>query len=308
MQQQPPPRPQQDIYEQFRRLGPKEFSGTTVPFAAESWIRSLEVHFRYLDMGDADRVRCTTYLLRDDASLWWEGAEHGVDLATITWAQFKTKFYEKYFTADVRSRLKREFMTLRQGDVPVADFVKKFDRGCHFVPLIAGDAEEKLRHFMDGLRPTVRDKVMMMNPGNYAMAVTYAYRAEQSLKDIDFELQRKRQQNQNNNQPAKKPFTGPPRPQGPQKPQGQVKKPTPLKPPPAAPKPADKQPCKECNRFHFGKCMWGSYKCFICKEEGHKASDCPKKKAPTAGRVYVMNAEEAEEEADTTLITGNLVI
>ncbi|XP_075478852.1 uncharacterized protein LOC142519708 [Primulina tabacum] len=155
MQQQQATRQQQDVYEQFRRLGPKKFSSTTDPFAAEGWIRSLEVHFRYLDMGDADRVRCTTYLFRDDASLWWEGAEHGVDLATLTWAQFKMKFYEKYFTPDARSRIKREFMALRQGDATVAEFVKKFDRGCHFVPLIARDAEEKLRNFMDGLRPTL---------------------------------------------------------------------------------------------------------------------------------------------------------
>ncbi|XP_075478791.1 uncharacterized protein LOC142519641 [Primulina tabacum] len=32
----------------------------------------------------------------------------------------------------------------------MAEFVRKFDRGCHFVPLIARDAAEKLRHFMDG--------------------------------------------------------------------------------------------------------------------------------------------------------------
>ncbi|XP_073064056.1 uncharacterized protein [Primulina eburnea] len=257
-------------------------------------------------MGDADRVRCTTYLLRDDASLWWEGAEHGVDLATLTWAQFKTIFYKKYFTADVRGRLKSEFMSLRQGDSTVAEFVKKFDRGCHFVPLIARDAEEKLRHFKDGLRLTIRDKVMMMRPVDYATAVTYAYQAEQSLKDIDFELQHKRQQHQNNNQSNKKPYTGPPRPQGPQ---GQVKEQAPPKPQqPGAPKPIDRQPCKDCNRFHFGQCMWGSFRCFVCKEEGHKAADCPKKKAPTGGRAYVMNIEEAKEEADTTLIMGNLVI
>ncbi|XP_075500036.1 uncharacterized protein LOC142538608 [Primulina tabacum] len=58
--------------------------------------------------------------------------------------------FEKYFTTDVRSRLRREFMRLRQGDVSVAKFVQKFDRGCHFVPLIANDAAEKLRHFLDG--------------------------------------------------------------------------------------------------------------------------------------------------------------
>ncbi|XP_073049536.1 uncharacterized protein [Primulina eburnea] len=222
-------------------------------------------------MGDADRVRCTTYLLRDDAALWWEGVELGVNLATITWPQFKEIFYEKYFTADVRGRLKREFMSLRQGDLSVADFVKKFDRGCHFVPLIARDPAEKLRHFMDGLCPSLRNNVMMMHPLDYATATTCAFKSEQALKDIDFEIQRKRQQHHNNSQPSKKQNTGPPRPQGPQKPQGQIKK---------------------------------QAQCFYCKENGHKAVDCPKRKAPTVGRAYVMNAEEAEEEADTTLITG----
>ncbi|XP_075521530.1 uncharacterized protein LOC142554739 [Primulina tabacum] len=262
-QQQQAPRQQHDIYDQFWRLRPKEFSGATDPFADESWIRSLELHFRYLDMGDADRVRCTTYLFRDDASLWWEGAEHSVNLATITWTRFKEIFYEKYFTADVRGRLMREFMTLRQRDATVAEFVNKFDRGCHFVPLIAGDSAMKLKHFMDGLQPTLRNNVMMMRPLDYATAVAYAFSFEQSLRDIDFENQRKIQQHQNNNnQPNKK-----------------------------------LQPWKECNRPHLGKYEWGSFKCFYCKEAGHKAIDCPKRKTATTARAYVMNAEEAEEEA-----------
>ncbi|XP_075518284.1 uncharacterized protein LOC142552394 [Primulina tabacum] len=158
------PRQQHDIYDQLWRLGPKEFSGTTDPFVAENLIRSLELHFCYLDMGDADQVRCTTYLFGDDASLWWEGAEHSVNLDTITWTRFKEIFYEKYFTADVRRRLMREFMSLRQGDATVAEFVKKFDRGCHFVPLVTGDSAMKLKHFMDGLRPTLHNNVMMMQP------------------------------------------------------------------------------------------------------------------------------------------------
>ncbi|XP_073041971.1 uncharacterized protein [Primulina eburnea] len=259
-------------------------------------------------MGDADRVRCATYLFRDDGSLWWKGAEHGVNLATLTWVQFKEIFYEKYFTAKVRGRLKREFMTLRQGDISVAEFVKKFDRGCHFVPLIARDAAENLRQFMDGLRPTILNNVMMMRPVDYATATTYAFQFEESLKDIEFEMQRKRHQHQNNNQPNKKPYMGLPRPQGPQKPQGQVKKQGQQKPPPpASPKPAEGQPFKKCNRLHYGPCVWGTTKYFICKEEGHKAADCPKNNAPTVGREYVMN-EEAEEEADTTFITDQFII
>ncbi|XP_075494754.1 uncharacterized protein LOC142532318 [Primulina tabacum] len=40
-------------------------------------------------------------------------------------------------------------MVLRQGDSSVAEFVRRFERGCYFVPLIAKDAQAKLRHFMD---------------------------------------------------------------------------------------------------------------------------------------------------------------
>ncbi|XP_073020120.1 uncharacterized protein [Primulina eburnea] len=155
-QVQQAPRPRVDVFEKFIRLNLKEFRGTTDPFLAEGWNPSLELHFQYLDMRDDDQVKCTAYMLRDDSSLWWGGAAHGVNLATLTWEQFKEMFYVKYFPEDVKGRLTREFMSLQQGDLSMADFIRKFDRGCHFVPLIARDAAQKLRHFMDGLRPTLR--------------------------------------------------------------------------------------------------------------------------------------------------------
>ncbi|XP_075515427.1 uncharacterized protein LOC142550072 [Primulina tabacum] len=140
-------------------------------------------------MRDGDRARCAIHLLRDDASLWWEGAAHAVDVATLTWARFREMFFGKYFPADVRGRLTREFMSLRQGDLSVAEFIRKFDRGCHFVPIIAGDAAQKLRHFLDGLRPTLRQDIMLMRPAGYDEATSCAFSAEQALRDIDFEMQ-----------------------------------------------------------------------------------------------------------------------
>ncbi|XP_073269656.1 uncharacterized protein [Primulina huaijiensis] len=166
-------------YERFRRMHPEDFHGTTDPFVAEGYIRSLEVIFRYMEMADADRVRCTIYLLKGGASLWWEGAERGVNMMTLTWEEFKRVFYDKYFTSDVRSIPKREFMSLRQGDWSVVDFVKKFDRGCRFVSLITNDPVEKLRHFLDGLKPTIRHDVMLNDPTDYTTAVAKAFRAEQ---------------------------------------------------------------------------------------------------------------------------------
>ncbi|XP_075483645.1 uncharacterized protein LOC142523800 [Primulina tabacum] len=189
----PPPPPLGDAaarVSRFQRLNPKEFGGTTDPFAAEGWIQSLKLHFQYLEMRDGDRVRCATYMLRDDASLWWEGAAHGVNLATLTSEQFKDVFYDKYFLANIRGRLTREFMSLRQGDLTVAEFIRKFDWGCYFVPHISRDAAHKLRHFMDGLRPTLHRDVMLMRLASYEEATACAFQAEQPMRDINFEMQR----------------------------------------------------------------------------------------------------------------------
>ncbi|XP_075492510.1 uncharacterized protein LOC142530564 [Primulina tabacum] len=144
---------QTEVFEQFSRLNPKVFGGTTDPFVPEGWIRLLELNFDYLQMKDGDRARCAIYMRRDDASLWWEGVAHVVDVATLTWAIFREIFFGKYFPTDVMVRLTREFMSHRQGDLSVAKFIRKFDRGCHFMPKIAGDAAQKLRHFIDGLSP-----------------------------------------------------------------------------------------------------------------------------------------------------------
>ncbi|XP_075478894.1 uncharacterized protein LOC142519749 [Primulina tabacum] len=117
---------------------------------------------------------------------------HITESATLTWVQFKNTFYEKYFTADALGRLKKEFMSLHQGDMYVAEFIRRFDRGCHFVPLIAREDSEKLRHFLDGLRPTTRRDVMLMRPTDYVAVTACAFQVEQALKDIDFDLQHKR--------------------------------------------------------------------------------------------------------------------
>ncbi|XP_075478927.1 uncharacterized protein LOC142519783 [Primulina tabacum] len=196
-------------------------------------------------------------------------------MATLTLEDFKRVFYDKYFTADVHSWLKREFMSLRQGDWSVAEFLRKIDRGCHFVPLIANDAAEKLRHFLDGLRPTIRRDVMLGDPTDYTTAVAKAFRAEQSLKILIRSYSERRTQPE------------PPKPQG-QPPRGNV------------PKADERSLCKECNRPHLGKCIWGTYKCFKCGDLGHKANVCPNFKEPITGRVYVIQAEEAEAEAEPT--------
>ncbi|XP_073304593.1 uncharacterized protein [Primulina huaijiensis] len=281
-----------------RGLPPPSPSGDAATQVLEGMARLLE------QIRDDDRVRCAIYMLRDDASLWWEGAAHAVDLATLTWDRFKEMFYGKYFPADVRGRMTREFKSLREGDSYVVEFIRKFDRGCHFMPMKARYVAQKLRNFLDGLRPTLRRDVMLMRPAGYDKATACAFQAEQALRDIDFEIQRKRHQTQSSSQPQKKQYTGPLRQQGQQKTQGQVRR-LQQQRPPQAPKPEDRQPCTQCNKFHLGKCLGENFRCFVFEQEGHKAADCPKNTGPITSRAYVMHAEEAEAEPYSTLINGS---
>ncbi|XP_073137244.1 uncharacterized protein [Henckelia pumila] len=173
-------------------MDPKDFSGTTNPMLAEGWIRSLEVIFRYMELGDEHQVCCMMFLPKDGAALWFEGVEKTIDVTTLTWEEFKTLFYEKYYTAEVRVQLKKEFMSLRQEVLTVSEFVSKFERGCHFVPLIGNDEAEKLQHFVACLRPTIRRDVMMAEPVDYAATIKKSMRSEQSLKDINAKVHSKR--------------------------------------------------------------------------------------------------------------------
>ncbi|XP_073279510.1 uncharacterized protein [Primulina huaijiensis] len=185
------PRPKA-VYERFWRMDLKEFSGTTDPMVAEGWIKSIEVIFAFMELQDANRVMCATFLLTGDARLWWERASVSMNLKTLTWNGFKQVFYSKYFIEEVRSRLNREFMSLRQGDSSVAEFVRKFERGYHFVPMIANDAWEKLWYFIDGLRPILRRDVQVSGPTTYVVAVSRALATEQDQRDIESDRQGKR--------------------------------------------------------------------------------------------------------------------
>ncbi|XP_073277661.1 uncharacterized protein [Primulina huaijiensis] len=166
-------------------MDPKKFSGTSDPMTAEGLIKSFEVIFYFMELQDADRVIYATYLLLGDARLWWESASVAMNLQTLTLEGFKEVFYSKYFTEEVPYRLTREFMTLRQGDRSVAEFVRKLEQGCHFVPLIANDAREKLRHFLDGLRLILRHDVRVAGPTTYVVVMSRAMAAEQDQRDID---------------------------------------------------------------------------------------------------------------------------
>ncbi|XP_073317232.1 uncharacterized protein [Primulina huaijiensis] len=194
-------------------------------------------------------------------------------------------------------------MSLRQGDMTVTEFIRKFERGCHFVPLIANDARAKLMHFLVGLRPILRRDVRVSDPTSYEVAVSKALAAEQDQRDIERDRLGKRpvqvphrpppQQHQQQN---KRSFHGQPRNRGQQ--QQQRGRP--------APRTFEHPVCPKCSRRHPGACMFGSGKCYKCGSPDHLFLQCPQRNLPTQGRVFALHATETNPE--TMLMTGRIFI
>ncbi|KAG6479279.1 hypothetical protein ZIOFF_062742 [Zingiber officinale] len=299
----------QPVYKQFRELGPTEFKGTTDPIAAEGWIRSLETIFDFMQLTDVDKVRCAIFMLRDDARVWWEGAQLTVDLATLTWTDFKEVFYGKYFTVDNRTRLAREFLELRQGDLSVAEYVRRFERGRYFAPMITSQPVEELKHFTEGLRPAIRHDVRLSWVTTFREAVDQALMSERDRNDMIKEAQNKRlsYQGRDQQEPGKK-KTIPGQNSGKQpfkqaQPRQQIQKTQ------AAEgtgfRVENKVRCSKCEKIHAGQCLTGTDVCFMCKKSGHFARECPLLREPTKGRVFAMTQEQVD--LDTAIITGQMM-
>ncbi|XP_075515771.1 uncharacterized protein LOC142550581 [Primulina tabacum] len=284
---------QSDVYDRFRRLNPPEFMGSTDPAVAEEWIKSLESIFSYLHMEDADKVICAIFLLTKHARIWWESARVALPIGPLTWGTFKTVFYNKYFSKDVRAKKASDFLNLKQGTMSMTEYIQQFEAGVQYVPYISQDDTSKGEHFMRGLRSEIKRDVRMSKVATYGEKVERALMAEQDEQDIDRDRQQRKQQYFQKSQgigQGKKTDSKGTRPEEPRD-----KGTTPRKE-------QDSPPCPKCGKLHGGECMQGSSVCYRCKKPGHLARNCPGSSEKVHGRLFSMTKEEVD--ADTSVITG----
>ncbi|XP_042400914.1 uncharacterized protein LOC121990934 [Zingiber officinale] len=244
-----------------------------------------------MQLADVDKIRCTIFMLQDDARVWWEGARLTLDLVTLTWADFKEVFYEKYFTVDNRTRLAREFLELRQGDMTVAEYVRKFERGRYFVPMIASQPIEELEHFTKGLRAVIRHDVRLSRVTTFREAVDQTLMSKRDRNEIIKEPQNKRlsYQGRDQQEPGKKQYV-----LSQFQAEGTVSK------------IENKVRCLKCEKIHAEQCLTGTDVCYLCKKTGHFVRDCPQLKEPTKKRVFAMTQEQVD--MDAAIITSMIFV
>ena len=107
------------------------------------------------------------------------------DVTTMSWERFRELFYGKYFTDAMRASRRIEFAKLKQEEMSVAEYIRKFDELSRYAPHMVATNELKVDQFMQGLRKTiVRDlKSGGIRGIPFAQIADRALDAEQAEKD-----------------------------------------------------------------------------------------------------------------------------
>ncbi|GMN68483.1 hypothetical protein TIFTF001_037548 [Ficus carica] len=133
----------EELYDRFRRMKAPEFEGSTNPIEADNWLIDLQVALNFLRLNDQEKVLCASFMLRKDARLWWETVQIRREVTQMTWEDFVEEFKEQYFNTEVMEAQQDEFDKFRQGNLSVAEAVKKFEQLARLCPHLISSERDK---------------------------------------------------------------------------------------------------------------------------------------------------------------------
>ena len=119
----------------------------------------IRIMLYFMDVVGHDRVKCATYVFRDDACTWWDVVSQTRDVSTLSWEEFIELFNEKYYNEVVLQAKAEEFTTLTQGDLSVTEYTLKFDKLANFSHNLVPTNVIRGEHFVAGLRAYIAQDV-----------------------------------------------------------------------------------------------------------------------------------------------------
>ena len=180
---------------------PPTFTGGGDPVVADHWFRHIERILEALEItSDATRIRLATFLLEGESQVWWDWVKVSRDLEMMTWGEFRELFMDKFFQASARHAKAREFLELKQGSMIVLEYIAKLiELACFGDDYVSTDMA-KVRKFEDGLKLSIRRKIVgfLLRDMDYmvktAMAIEREIEDAQSFRDSGARGKRKEDQ------------------------------------------------------------------------------------------------------------------
>ncbi|XP_059650334.1 uncharacterized protein LOC132296112 [Cornus florida] len=172
----------------IRKLRTIEFVKASDLLDAKNWIDDIEKYFEMMDCTEMQKMMIAAFFLLGVARQWWQTMTRTtIDITSMTWEEFKTRFYEKHFPRSMREKKAIEFMELKQSNtMTVSDYETKFIEFSRFVPHIVANEEHRIRKFEWGLISHVKRLVVGYRYDTYAKVVECAMAIEENNNNIFF--------------------------------------------------------------------------------------------------------------------------
>jgi hypothetical protein len=118
--------PLRDNHRKFLRHDPPTFSHAVDPLEADDWLRAIKKILTITQCTNKGKVLYASGCLQGSAANWWDSytSAHAYP-STITWLEFKTSFSMYHIPARV-IKIKKEFLSLKQGDMSVCEYLDEF--------------------------------------------------------------------------------------------------------------------------------------------------------------------------------------
>jgi hypothetical protein len=255
----------------------------------------MEKIFRMAECTEEEKVIFATNQFRGAAEDWWDTAQRRMITSgmEMNWDNFKRIMLEKYLSVSYKIKKEQEFLQLKQGNMSVTEFTRKFDELSHYE--YAGNEIWKVNQYRHALRGKIYVVVSQHRLTSFDELVHNSLEAERgfdkAVREGSTTFDRRRDNFVDRHHEKLKPKgslqngkqTGSPRPT---------------------------TNCKKCGRAHFRECRLGTDSCFACGQAEHYVANCPNRRnkgmdvdtTMSKGRVYSLDGKKAQ--ANDDLIGG----
>ncbi|XP_042024003.1 uncharacterized protein LOC121771256 [Salvia splendens] len=141
-------RPRGRNFKELRKMGAVDFVWTIDPAEAEIWLKRTKRVFNQMGCIAEERFDYTVSLLQDNAYYWWETVPRAmIHPPVLSWDDFLREFGDKYMPPVYHDEKQREFLSLKQGSMSVADYEVKFTQLSRYASALLPTKQDKCRRF-----------------------------------------------------------------------------------------------------------------------------------------------------------------
>ncbi|XP_021672732.2 uncharacterized protein LOC110659178 [Hevea brasiliensis] len=243
-------------------LGKKE----DYPPTAKNWLDRTEWVLKQLHGTPEQNLEGAVSLFQDDAYQWWDTVFREVQLDQITWDFFLTEFRKKYVSNAYLEERRREFMSLRQRQLSVAEYERECIRLSRYGREIVPIEVERCRRVEEGLNDNIKLLIIALTITDFAQLVEAALKVERGSIQTPDQGQSQRPRSQFTLRKGQStPSVG--------SSLGIVYR---------GPAPAVSSACPHCHKWHKVECRRDTGGCFQCGSTEHQIRDCPRRTATAA--------------------------